>query len=334
MKTKNLLIVAALAATVLSGCSKSDEQPVNSNFPADGVIRVSTSVGDMQTRAGITADNIYSFFLNIENTTNSDYSYYASMLGDNTYGWNSYVPDGGTTPMQMLWRNSTDKVKVTALSQSGIAFSYDDFTKGTAEVGIELDQKGFLIDNSDVLFMATKEVDPANDLTTDGKLLITFKHLFSKLNLTITLGTELNITPGTDTNPISDLKVNGTYVQATFAPLTGADALTLDEKYGIKPVLPFVGAYTPGSAAGAATQTKAVALYECILVPQTVEAQKFTISFTINGKSYEWASPSEVTLERGKQYALALTVGKDVVQTGQFTAGEWTGNTDSTIETE
>ncbi|MDD2952775.1 MAG: fimbrillin family protein [Parabacteroides sp.] len=321
-----------MAATVLGGCSKSDELTANSNFPADGVIRVATSVGDMQTRAGITTENISTFQLKIEHPTHSDYSYCAYMEGSNTDGWGSYSAVDGTTALQMLWRNNTDKVKVTAVSDEGMLYTNDDFTNGhiVSIADYQTEKSWFM--RSDVLFMATKEVDPAKDLTADGKLPITFKHLFSKLNLTITLGTELNITPGTATNPISELKVNGTYTGALFAPLT--DVLTLDKFIGIASILPLAGAYTPGSTADAAPQTKAVAPYECILVPQTVATGVFTISFTIGDKPYEWVSTNEVTLVSGNQYALNLTVGKDAVQVGQFTASEWTGNTNSPIETE
>ncbi len=333
MKTKNLLTVAALAATLLGGCSKNDEQPATSNFPTDGVIRVATSVGDMQSRAGVTTDNINNFNLKIENPDYPTYSYYAIMRGNNTDGWNSYSATGGpATPLLMLWRNDTDKVKVTALSEYDSTTSEGGFTSGIS-VNVYKDQtEENKLKMSDLLYMATKEVDPKKDLTADGKLPIKFVHLLSKLNLTITLGTELNIVPGTATNPISDLKVNGTYWYAYFFPMTGV--LTPITEVGVQSVQPFAGAYTAGSAADAATQTKAVARYECILLPQTVTTGVFTVSFKIDGKTYEWTSRNNVTLVSGKKHALELTVGKDVVQTGQFTSSEWVDGTVNDVVTE
>lgn len=64
------------------------------------------------------------------------------------------------------------------------------------------------------------------------------------------------------------------------------------------------GTYTAGSDAG-----NAVVSYECILIPQTVAANGFSVTFTLDEKSYTWTSADAVTLERGTAYNLELTVG-------------------------
>lgn len=345
MKTKNLLIVAALATTVLGGCSKSDEQFTNSNFPADGVMRFASSVETMQTRAGydnsnITGQTIYLWVKPQGEANDSKYIYKSVHLSYSKNAWTAYnYSQGDLTPTTLLWKDNTTPVEVVAndfsAGSTGVDLSTDiaiavmpnQSTEGGVTYGDKLYFKG-IVDPS------AQSDKTENGITTyalvDGKVRLPMKHLNSKVNITLTLGTEFSIDGGAGTsatNPVSILNVGGTYTVNTFDMTTG-NFNKLYTKNG--PIQSFPAAYTPA----ASTATKAVARYECILIPQTVTAGTFTVSFTLNGKPYKWVSTNEVKLESGKQYELALTVGKDVVQTGQFTSSEWTGTTDSTIETE
>ncbi|MEG0900471.1 MAG: fimbrillin family protein, partial [Oscillospiraceae bacterium] len=176
------------------------------------------------------------------------------------------------------------------------------------------------------LYMTSTIIDPSKDLV-DGKLPITFKHLLSKVNISVTLGTELNTTPGTATNPISNLKVNGTKKSFRWSALNDTEFVFTG--FPNAAITPFVGTYSAGSAT-----TNAVANYEVILVPQTVAANEFSVTFTINNKEYTWTSAAAVTLERGRLYTLALTAGKDIVTLGSLSAKAWTAGTGGSIETE
>ena len=77
-------------------------------------------------------------------------------------------------------------------------------------------------------------------------------------------------------------------------------------------------------SAGEGDTTQAIANYECILIPQTVAADSFEVSFKIGDRNFSWMSPSAVTLAADTQYNLTLNVGKDVVTVGGFTATPWT----------
>ncbi len=61
------------------------------------------------------------------------------------------------------------------------------------------------------------------------------------------------------------------------------------------PITPLCTGTTPFSN-NAGTITKATATYEAILIPQTIASGKFTVSFKVDGKLYEWAYNKELTL--------------------------------------
>lgn len=320
-------MMAAVATVALAACTNTDEVTTeNPNFPADGVIRVTTNIDAPVTRVGMTTGNIDRFNIKIDNAANSNYSYYGFYYKQNNV-WSSYTDGNIGTPLTMLWQNSTQPVTVTALSQMGTHTTETQFTTDiTYDVSLtQSSEPSFLF--SDILYMKPTEIDPAKDLV-DGKLPITFKHIMSKVNLSVTLGTELNVAPGTTTNPIETLTVNGTISQFKWNASTNK---TFDlTGFLVKSIPPFAASYTPGSG----TTTNAVANYEVILVPQTVAANNFSVTFTINGKDYTWTSTDAVTLESGKQYTLALTAGKDIVTLGSLSAKAWTEGTGGNIETE
>ena len=328
MNIKSLFAFAS-AVLLLAACSNNDEAFVNSNFPEDGVIRVMTNVGNPETRAGMTTDDIHSFFLNIENETDANYSYYAKIFRFDTGDWNSYVADGGLTPLTMLWKNSATPVIVTAISREGRLVTEAEFNTSTDYSVSHLQTTDNQVKQDDILYMKPTEVDPASDLTPDGKLTVSFVHLFSKINLTVTLGTELNTTPGTATNPITEVKVNGASVRIRFKASTNEWGAIYPDL--VTSIEPYAAAYTAGSG----NTQSAVAKYEMILPPQTIESGKFSISFNLDGKPYQWTSSKAVKLESGKQHALGLTVGRDVVTTVSFTAQTWGNSTDGgSLETE
>ena len=173
--------------------------------------------------------------------------------------------------------------------------------------------------------MKSREVDPTSDLTPQGKMKVELKHGLAKLNLTVNLGTQFNI-DGTATNPITAVSVEGTKTQADWTLTTDV----LDGQSVVKPIKLFKAAY----AAGEGKTKSAVAKYECILMPQTIASNGFTVKIAIGGKTYTWKSSGEVTLAPDTQYNLTLSVGKDVVIVGSFSAKPWTDGGTNDIETE
>ncbi len=331
MKTIKSLAMLAVAALAAAACShdKNLVAPTN-HFPADGVIRVATDVTRPQTRAGMETGNLTTFQLCVKNPVSDDYSYNALMKKEGS-DWVSYNSDG-TQKLTMLWQNKTQKVNVAAVCiPSDITLTDENWLATGAtpvNIKVEADQStDDKLNKSDLLFMENHEVDPANDLNAQGKMKVELKHRLAKLNLTVNLGTQFNIDgSGTATNPITAVTVEGTNTEASWKLI----ADELNGQHNVQPVKPFAGPY----AAGEGKTKSAVAKYECILMPQTIGANGFQVKITMAGKTYTWKSPGEVTLASDTQYNLTLSVGKDVVVVGSFSATPWTDGGSSNIETE
>ena len=317
---KQLLTIAAVALLITS-CNKTDEfaPEQNSTFPADGVIRVATSVANPQTRAGMTTDDLKEFDLHIVNEDNSIYSYNA-LMKKNDNNWDSYEK-GFTTdlvPLTLLWQNKTQPVKVAAVAL-GIFLGGDLSWNSSCTIQVNTTQDPEIeMKKSDILYMAEKEVNPSTDLV-DGKIQIKFNHRLSKLNLTVKMGTEFNkLAGGTASNLISDIVVRGTNTRVWWKLIQN----DMYDHFDVWDITPWDN--SDAYIAGEGDTTQAEAKYECILIPQTVAADDFTVSFMIGTRYFSWSSPSAVVLAADTQYNLTLNVGKDVVTVGGFTATPWT----------
>ena len=329
MKTIKNLAMLAVAALATAACSN-DENLVTptDHFPADGIIRVAADVTDPQTRAGMETNNLTMFQLRVQNPVNDTYSYNAQMKKDGDQ-WVSYKNDG-SEKMMMLWQNKTQKVNVAAVCIPGVTLT-DDNWKATGatpvNIMVEADQsKADKLNKSDILAMQNHEFNPATELTTGGKMKVELKHRLAKLNLTVKLGTDFNMNGiGTTNNPITEVNVNGTNTKAAWTLITD-EFNGLSEKKSVKPLQT---SYTAGNA----DKQNAVAKYECILLPQTINANGFAVKIVIGGKLYTWKSGDKVTLTSNTQYNLTLTVGKDIVVIGSFTATPWTDGDTQNIET-
>ena len=329
MKTIKNLAMLAVAALATAACSN-DENLVTptDHFPADGIIRVAADVTDPQTRAGMETNNLTMFQLRVQNPVNDTYSYNAQMKKDGDQ-WVSYKNDG-SEKMMMLWQNKTQKVNVAAVCIPGVTLTDDNWKATSAtpvNIKVEADQsKADKLNKSDILAMKNHEFNPATELTTGGKMKVELKHRLAKLNLTVKLGTDFNLNGiGTTNNPITEVNVNGTNTKAAWTLITD-EFSGLSEKKSVKPLQT---SYTAGNA----DKQNAVAKYECILLPQTINANGFAVKIVIGGKLYTWKSGDKVTLTSNTQYNLTLTVGKDIVVIGNFTAIPWTDGGTKNIET-
>lgn len=329
MKTIKNLAMLAVAALATAACSN-DENLVTptDHFPADGIIRVAADVTDPQTRAGMETNNLTMFQLRVQNPVNDTYSYNAQMKKDGDQ-WVSYKNDG-SEKMMMLWQNKTQKVNVAAVCIPGVTLT-DDNWKATGatpvNIKVEADQStDDKLNKSDLLAMKNHEFNPATELTTGGKMKVELKHRLAKLNLTVKLGTDFNLNGiGTTNNPITEVNVNGTNTKAAWTLITD-EFSGLSEKKSVKPLQT---SYTAGNA----DKQNAVAKYECILLPQTINANGFAVKIVIGGKLYTWKSGDKVTLTSNTQYNLTLTVGKNIVVIGSFTATPWIDGDTQNIET-
>ena len=327
MKIINQLLTLAAAMLLMTSCNKTEEfaPDTNSTFPADGIIRVATSVTAPQTRAGMTTEDLDEFQLHIVNESNTAYSYIATMKKSES-DWKSFELDG-ETPLTLLWQNKTQPVKVAAVAsgifEGGVDWNYNCTISVNNVQDPEIEMK-----KSDILYMAETGINPATDLV-EGKIQVTLNHRLSKLNLTVKMGTEFNkLEGGTSTNLITDMKVRGSYENA-FWDIKN-DNMSID--YTVGSITPWHNSLAYISGEG--DNTQAEANYECILIPQTVVADKFEVSFKIGERDFSWRSPEEILLDADTQYNLTLNVGKDVVTVGGFSATPWTEANEQNIGTE
>lgn len=285
----NILTLAVLAATVLTGCSN-DSDVFNTPDYADTPIGLNVNVGPMATRAGYDNDNLtgssFGLYLTTDGT-NSDSRYNCTNL-EVIYnnGWTFKYGE------QLLWKSNDATVTYYAyLPYTGTVSDATNYA-----FTVKTDQS--TEDNvkaSDLLWTGQQTATPGTALD------ITFKHALSKLNVTLTKGTELE----------DEL----TFKSVTLSNCATATTVNLTDG-------------TVGTATNsgqtitlyAATENKQ---YECILVPQTF-AQSLKVEITgNNGKVYTFTSNKDLTFASGEQYTLNLTVGRDKVTTGTISAESW-----------
>lgn len=287
MKKANILATAALA-TLLAACSN-DSDVFNTPDYADTPIGLNVNVGPMATRAGYEqgalTEGSFGLYLTTEGT-NDDSRYNCKNL-EVIYN-NGWTIQGG----QLLWKSNDATVTYYAYlpytGTVGDAASYA-FTVKTDQ-STEDNVKA-----SDLLWTGQQTATPGTALD------ITFKHALSKLNVTLTKGTELE---------------NGlTFTSVTLSNCATATTVNLTDG-------------TVGTATNsgqtitlyAATENKQ---YECIFVPQTF-AQSLKVEITgNNGKVYTFTSNKDLTFASGEEYTLNLTVGRDKVTTGTISAESW-----------
>lgn len=288
MKKANILATAALA-TLLAACSN-DSDVLNTPDYADTPIGLNVNVSPMATRAGYEqgalTEGSFGLYLTTEGT-NSDERYNCTnreVKYDN--GWTIQGE-------QLLWKSNDATVTYYAyLPYTG---TVSDATNYAFTVQTDQSNENN-VKASDLLWTGGRQ-----DATAGKALDINFKHALSKLNVTLTKGTELE---------------NGlTFTSVTLSNCATATTVNL----------------TDGTVGTATNSGQTITLYaatpnkqyECILVPQTF-AQSLKVEITgNNGKVYTFTSNKDLTFASGEQYTLNLTVGRNKVTTGTISAESW-----------
>lgn len=287
MKKANILATAALA-TLLAACSN-DSDVFNTPDYADTPIGLNVNVSPMATRAGYEqgalTEGSFGLYLTTEGT-NSDERYNCTnreVKYDN--GW---TIQGG----QLLWKSNDATVTYyaylpyTGIVSNAASYAFTVKTDQSTEDNVKA---------SDLLWTGQQTAIPGTALD------ITFKHALSKLNVTLTNG--------------SELEDGVTFTSVRLSNCATATTVNL----------------TAGTAGTATNSGQTITLYaatanekyECILVPQTFN-QTLKVEITDNnGKVYTFKSDNELTFSSGKQYTLNLTVGRDKVTTGTISAESW-----------
>lgn len=316
------LLMAATLMTGFAACSSDDD--MTNNFPEDGVVRFNVGVNNPQTRASQPTDGskVAEFGICITNSANSNYTYNnVKVTGSNITAW--------TPATQMLWQNSTQAVDIVAYSP----YVEGDYNTSTTNLPVKVEETqtkdGY---TSDFLICKMPGFKPSTGLIEGGKLNLAFKHALSQLTITVTLGLEFNAPDLVTTNPITDLKVNGTYIEGIcdFTKESGFVTAKTTEANTIAVAPSEYGEFEKATS----LSSNAKATYQCLLIPQIIEKGKFSVSFKLNGKPYTWTSDQAVTLAENTAYTLALTAGKELVVVGEMTANAWQEGSTSNVETE
>ena len=307
MRTKLYMIALAAISMMLGSCSDSNSE-FSQDYLADTPIKLNVSVDEPTTRAGYSnAELPEGFVLKVDQLNADKYNYlvWAKKVGDNwkTYKLNKETNSVTDEEVTMLWANMNDKVDVTAFTNIGTITIPTDQTSD--------DQ----LKEADVLYMPFTKYTPTNKGIT-----VNLQHAMSKINLTIELGSEYEFSEEDVDLKITDVKIDGSSVSGDL----GSSGI-YDVSGDPTPITPFYTGETPFSKDANGVITKASATYEAILIPQTIESGKFTVSFKVDGKLYEWAYNNEagLTLAPNTAYTLKLIAGDDKVQPVSFSVAAW-----------
>ena len=329
MKAIQFLGMTAFMAAMLTGCSN-DSDLAHSNFPDDNIIRVTAGVNGAVTRAetlGTELNNKFSLTV-VNKDTENEYNY------KYTHENKIFQKIGTGTEWIcndiLLWQDAETPVDVAALAPvtnkdwifQGILGNQNQFQ--TLEYEITADQKTQKPEN-DLLYYYKSNLVPKEALNSDGKLDIQFNHAFSMIDIIVTLGTEYS----NKDNPINEVIVGGSKLKATI-DVTNSEGVAYPSTMGENPETDITTIPVKFNKA-TTDQENSTAVSSCILIPQTIEANKFKVTLKTSSKTYVWTSPSAITLETGHKYTLALTMGRDklTAQKGNISAGSWTEGTGS-----
>lgn len=315
---KHQLITLAAAALCLAACT--NEESISHDFLADTPIKLNVNVDEPTTRAGYSNDNRPTRFAirvihNNDEPDKYNYNVLAEWEDNNwkTYDFVHYYNTGTKKEVTMLWANMSDKVKITAISDVDYWADWTISNHPTDQTTQDALKK------ADFLVMPSTQVVPSQ-----SGINVEFKHTMSKINLTIELGDEYEFAEDVE-KKITDVKIDGSKVKADY----GIYSSTYDPQFIINnhsgnptPISPLLTATTPYSKTEGVIK-KATASYEAILIPQFIASGKFTVSFRVDGKLYEWAYNKELILAPTTAYTLKLTAGNDKVQPASFSASPW-----------
>lgn len=316
MKAIQFLGMTAFMAAMLTGCSN-DSDLAHSNFPDDNIIRVTAGVNGAVTRTETLGTELNSDFrLTVVNEGSDKYTYGNKIFKKTDSEW--------SCSDILLWQDAETPVAVAALAPVINSWDFNNIYNNQDKFQIfeyvisenQNPQKP----GNDLLYYYKSNLVPKTALNSDGKLNIQFNHAFSMIDIIVTLGTEYS----KKDNPINEVIVGGSKIRATL-DITNSKGVAYASTMGTNPETDIIT--TPGTFTMAQTDLEnSKAAYSCILIPQTIDANKFKVTLKTSSKTYVWTSPDAITLEIGHRYTLNLTMGKDklTAQKGNISAGSWT----------
>lgn len=288
---KKILYILTLSIGMIGCSNNEDELVLTGSFPEDHVIRVTTEVNQVASRAGYSAANLERFGLIIRNSENAAYNYNKQLVGSGT----TWSPTDG---VQMLW--DAKRTPVTVVAYAPYVSGADLETPLSVSVQSNQSTDEYVMASDFLLMKAI--VNPEQDLTAEGKLKVALNHAMSKLLVKITI----NGTEHAAMSKLGDLSINGAIIDGicdlsvktpVVTPLAEASAVT---------VSPYRGTDS----------------CECILLPQII-AEGFSINFSYDGKLYIWTAEEAIELKKGVEHTLTLNVNT-TAQLTAMQARSWT----------
>lgn len=330
MKVIKFFAITAMAAAMITSCSNEDELS-QSNYPSDNIIRVTAGVKNAKTRAdetGTPLNNNFSLTIVNKNTQNAElakkYTYINKEFSKSSGDWDCTET--------LLWQNATTPVDIVAFApaQEGkFSAVYADGSFKPVAYSVADDQST-KSDNNDLLYYYAQGFTPATGLK-DKKLNIQFNHAFCLIDINVTLGTEFNKPAILETSPITQVTLGGTKIDANV-DVTNATNIVTASSAAAANIITTNGTFTKAADA----EKNGISRFSCIVIPQNVAANTFTVSLKTANKLYEWTYDKAVELKSGYRYTLNLTMGDNVVllKGGSITASPWTEGTGGTLETD
>ena len=306
MRNISLYIVLALAAAALASCTKAPA-PAGGGFPEDGIVRISTTVSALETKAPERRADAAPY----SGSTLGLFLDYGSgeKYSQNNYLWENDGSNNWSTATPMLWKDASTEL-------DGI-YAYAPYVAGEdnpseVKFTIPLDQSEGL-DAADLLWCPMQGFNPATGLT-DKKLNIEFKHALVKLTVNIILGTEFKG---------KDISIR----EALFRRSVDKAAILFRDKPSVV-----------GVAASVSANAVSIKMHDCsadgklscevIFFPHGFIDGTEMLTFTLSdGKDYRLtpASGFDDRFKLGNAYQMNVKVGNDKVEMGSVEIADWSG---------
>lgn len=282
MKKYRLILIAT--AAVLASCEKDVGSP-SGGLP----MRVDASLA--ATKASITTADLQEFWLQVDCPADAAYSYFGKVSKSGA-AWSA--------DKQLYWKDETTAVSYTAVFFEGHDFTKAEFT-GSVDLDVPADQSTQAgLNAADLLTL--KATSTTYESTTDGTLPVVLGHGLTKVNIVLSLGSDFyDNRYGRTDNPVTALAIKGSNLAFNFQPATGAVSIIAGT---VNDITPMPLSYAPGTA----TAKTATAVYEAILVPQTIAAGALTVSFSVGTSNYAWTNSDDITLTAGQTVNLPVSV--------------------------
>ena len=306
MKYSNIHIIMVLAAAALASCTKAPA-PAGGGFPEDGIVRISTTVSALETKAPERRADAAPY----SGSTLGLFLDYGSgeKYSQNNYLWENDGSNNWSTATPMLWKDASTEL-------DGI-YAYAPYVAGEdnpseVKFTIPLDQSEGL-DAADLLWCPMQGFNPATGLT-DKKLNIEFKHALVKLTVNIILGTEFKG---------KDISIR----EALFRRSVDKAAILFRDKPS-----------AVGVAASVSANAVSIKMHDCsadgklacevIFYPHGFFDGLEMLTFTLSdGKDYRFtpASGFDGRFKLGNAYQMNVKVGNDKVEIASVSISDWGG---------